>query len=76
MRWLAELSNGLAEAQRLLDRLIEAGLCNADTLDAGARIGAAREEVRLLRLGRPATQELDPERTDRWIWNRSSRDVG
>jgi len=77
MRWLAELSHGLGEAEKILRCFEEAGLCNADTLDAGARIEAAREEVRSLRLGprMQATGELSPERTNQSIWKRSSRDL-
>jgi hypothetical protein len=63
-RWLAELSEALDSAQRLLARLNSVDADSA-ALELYARIEAARFEVRSLRLSRQGIQrnEDDPEWT-------------
>jgi hypothetical protein len=50
-RWLAELSDALEQAQRLVRSLGASDLQTIDVLDLLARIEAASDEARELRLG-------------------------
>jgi hypothetical protein len=68
--WLAELSEALDEARRLLKQ-IGAPEGRMEAVELYARIEALRLEIKRLRLGRefsPA-REIDPKRTGTSPWN-------
>lgn len=70
-RWLAEISDALAEAQDLVWQLAMTGSRDVDALDLSARIESARAEAQSMRINRAARDavQMDPE----WIsspWDR------
>lgn len=77
-RWLAEVSDVLEEARRLLTRLSLEGETSAEAHEAYLKIEAACLEVQSLRLGRSLRQrvELGP----KWIgsspWQSNHRHLG
>ena len=73
-RWLAELSEALDSAQRLLAQLNPVDT-EAEALDLYARVEAARFEVRSLRLGRQRIprDEDDPKWTGFIPWQPEER---
>jgi hypothetical protein len=62
-RWLAELSEALDEARRLMKRL-GAAEGQLESVELYARIEAVRLEIEAIRVGRryASRQEFDPER--------------
>jgi hypothetical protein len=75
-RWLAELSDALEDAQRLLGNLARGGITGADALDLSARLEAARAQVRSLRSARAAERDENshPEWTNSLPWKRAVED--
>jgi len=76
-RWLAEVSQALAEAQNFLWRMGQADLRMIDALDLSARLDDARAVARSLQVARPndCGSDLCPE----WInhpWDRHIDDLG
>jgi hypothetical protein len=75
-RWLAELSDALEDAQRLLWSMPPSKLRTVDALDLSARLEDARAQVALMRLGR-ATElptHSGPEWTSKPLWDRPIED--
>jgi hypothetical protein len=71
-RWLAEISDALEEAQKLIWRLGISGVRNVDAIDLSARLEAASAQVRSLRLGRANEfpENSNPEWSNRLPWDR------
>jgi hypothetical protein len=69
-RWLAELSEALNEAHRLLTSMALPRDCQADARELYLRIEAARLEVESLRLSRSLNprQQNNPERINSPPW--------
>lgn len=74
-RWLAELSEALDDAQRLLFELVPAD-SGTEAIDLCARIEAARFEVQSLRLSRPGILRdgVDPKWSGFIPWHPVERD--
>lgn len=74
-RWLAELSEALDGAQRLLSELAPAD-ARDEAIDLCTRIEAARFEVQSLRLSRPGIlpDEVDPKWSGFIPWQPAERD--
>ena len=74
-RWLAELAQAIAEAQRLARSLgVSRGNC-AEAEDLNGRLELVRIEVEDLRRGGWVTRatETDPQWTNLFPWNRRSK---
>ena len=74
-RWLAELSEALDDAQRLICDVGPSSMRDVDRLDLAARVEAARAEVRSLRLGHDDrfAERNAPEWTNQSLWSSASR---
>jgi len=64
-RWLSELAEALAEAERLASRLPPGDAAAPDTGELSSRIRAAMDEVEALRRGLAAATEISPKRRKR-----------
>lgn len=76
--WLAELSEALDEAQRLVWRLTPIDGRNCDALDLAARIEAALAQVQSLRLARrnAGGHDSHPEWSNLLPWDRGVENPG
>jgi hypothetical protein len=74
-RWLAELSETLGEAQRLLLRIGVSGADNRQAMELYSRIEGARLAIQSLRLRRSAGSRnvSDPKWTDPLPWERGQK---
>ena len=75
-QWLAELSEALEQAHNLMWKLGIGDGGGPAAMELYLRIEAARLEVQALRLGQryEKAQEIHPERTGPWPWQRSGTD--
>jgi hypothetical protein len=73
-RWLAEISDALAQAEDLLWQLAIAEARDVNVLDLSARIETAQAEARSMRIGRVdrSSIEADPKWTESLPWTRQS----
>ena len=76
-QWLAELSEALEDAQRLLHWLNASPPVGIDAHDLLARVELARAQVRGFRLGTPPdADEFGPKWMSSLLWDRRSEDCG
>jgi hypothetical protein len=73
-RWLAELSEALQEAQRLLWQIDAGGLRSVDALELSARLEAAHAQVRSLRLRNSQSAINSAPEWTNLPWDRPSED--
>jgi hypothetical protein len=76
-QWLAELSEALEDAQRLLRWLSASPPVDIDAHDLLARVELARAQVRGFRTGRIyEAEEFGPNWMSSLLWDRRSEDCG